>query len=112
MKVELNFKTHWCTVTKELSDPRFTRGGWSCGAESTFLYHVKRELQRMGYDVIKKRMWKDGNLVDDTQQYVRSRNIDCPDAFAIYNDAYAIFDLGERFNERESIDLPILMLNE
>jgi len=96
MKVYLDFKRGTCKVTKEESDPRFTNGGWS-SAESTLLYHIKKELIEQGYDVIKKRMWKDGHLVSEKQQYVRNKKY----TFAIYNGAYAVYDLGEYFNKIE-----------
>lgn len=98
MKVKLNFDNHVCEVTKEDGDPRFHRRGWS-GAESTFLYHVKQELIKQGYDVIKKRMWKDGHLVDDTMEYIRSRDLTSTNWIMIYNSDYAIRDAGETFNE-------------
>ena len=71
MKIEL--EQFYCRVIKEDDDPYFHRGGYA-NAESTFLYHVLQGLKRMGYDVIKKRMWKDGHLVDDTQQYICPRS--------------------------------------
>ena len=55
-----------CIVERTTDDPNFY-------AESHFLYHVKLQLIEQGYDLIKKRMWKDGHLVDDRQQYIRSR---------------------------------------
>lgn len=54
----------------------------SSKGESLLLYHVKTMLLRMGYDVIKKRMWKDGHLVDDSRQYVRTRG-DVPYGFYV-----------------------------
>lgn len=98
MKIVLNFGKGRCFVTREDSDPRFSNGGYA-DAESTLLYHVKKELVKMGYDVIKKRMWKDGNMVDDSQQYVRSRNLKDPTAFAVYNDCYATSNAGLDFNK-------------
>lgn len=41
--------------------------------ESHLMYMIKNELIKMGLDVIKKRMWKDGHLVDNEQQYIRDR---------------------------------------
>ena len=94
MKVEIN-KINWeVIVTKEKGDPVFSRSNWS-DAESTFLYHVKQELQNQGFDCIKKRMWKDGHLVDDNQQYIRDRKC----RWYIWNGCWAIWDAGERFNE-------------
>ena len=54
-------------------------------------------------------MWKDGHMVDDTQQYIRDRKA----TWAIFNDCYAIFDLGEKFNSLktgECLMLPIISL--
>ena len=50
--------------------------------ESNLLHQVKKHLIKMGYDVIKKRMYKDGHLMgDDETQYIRDRNW----KFAIYD---------------------------
>src|SRR5512135_2206665 len=87
-------------VTKEEGDPVFKRSGWAL-AESTFLYHVLQELKKMGYDCIKKRMWKDGHMVDDTQQYIRDRKC----RYGFYNAFYAIFDAGEQFNQEGVVNL-------
>jgi hypothetical protein len=97
MKVQIKGKE--CIVTRESSDRRFTRGSWS-DAESSFLYNVKKELIKQGYDVIKKRMWHDGHLTDDTHQYIRTRKPSGNPLKDIYvvNDSYAVYDAGERFN--------------
>jgi hypothetical protein len=83
-------------VKKEKGDPIFHRSGWA-DAESTFLYHVKQELEKQGFDCIKKRMWKDGHMVDDEQQYIRDRTPDYK--WAIYNDCWTVHDAGMEFNE-------------
>jgi len=88
------------TVKKEQDDPIFRWSGWS-DPESKFLYRVKLELQKQGYDCIKKRMWKDGHMVDDRQQYIRDRK----DNWYIYNGNWSIYDAGEEFNERGVIYL-------
>jgi len=106
MKVKLDFDKHVCEVTKEKGDPRFYSGSWG-DAESRFLYHVKQQLVKQGCDVIKKRMWKDGHLVDDSQQYIRSRNINSDDVLMIYNSNYAIVDAGEEFNKSGFYNLTI-----
>ena len=98
MKVVLNFMDNKCVVTKEPDDKKYSRSGYT-PAESTFLYHVKKELLEQGFDVIKKRMWKDGHMVDDTQQYIRTHNTKQNEYFCVFNNYYAIFDAGERFNE-------------
>jgi len=101
MIVFLDLEKNICTVTKESGDKKFYRSEWAL-AESGFLHQVKLALIEQGFDVIKKRMWKDGNLVDDIQQYVRTRKWTSKDAsneWAIYNSNWAIYDLGEQFNE-------------
>lgn len=94
-----------CIVTKEEGDPTFRSGGWST-AESTFLYHVKKVLQE-NHDVIKKRMWKDGHLVDEDQQYIRTRAKKNP-SFAIWNNMYAVYDAGIEFNECGEVTLFVI----
>lgn len=94
MLIDINRINHIVTVTKEKGDPIFKRTEWAL-AESTFLYHIKKKLQAVGYDCIKKRMWKDGHIVDDNQQYIRDRKYE----WCIYNDTWAIYDAGEKFNE-------------
>ena len=106
MKVEI--KGYECICTRELSDRRFTKGSWS-DAESNFLYNVKKELIKQGYDVIKKRMCKDGHLTDDTHQYIRTRKPSGNPLKDIYvvNDSYAIYDAGERFNTDGVVSLTV-----
>jgi hypothetical protein len=96
MKVTVEKERGLVCVTKEKGDPIFRNTGWS-DAESTFLYHVKKELESRGYDCIKKRMWKDGHMVDDTQQYIRDRSPDYK--WCIYNDCWTVHDAGMEFNE-------------
>ena len=111
MIVDLDLEKHCCTVKREDGDPTFRSSGWTL-AESTFLYHVKKALQAQGHDVIKKRMWRDGHLVDDTQQYIRTRaGLDKPGNFAIYNDAYAVYDAGEYFNQRGVVYLDVVTVD-
>lgn len=100
MKVTLDKEKGKVWVLRETGDPTFKRSGWA-DAESTFLHHVKQELIKQGYDCIKKRMWKDGHLVDDTQQYIRDRKA----TWCIRNNFYAVYDAGERFNEYGTIEL-------
>ena len=70
--------------------------------ESTFLYHIKNELIENGYDVIKKRMWKDGHMMgDDTTQYIRDRNC----KFAIYDGEWMIRSLYDDYNESGQVTL-------
>ena len=103
MIVTLDFKNNVCKVVRESDDPHFKNGGWTL-PESTFLYHVKKELIKQGYDLIKKRMWHDGHMVDDTQQYLRTRSgLSKSHEFAIYNSQYALYDAGIEFNHNGKV---------
>ena len=73
-------------------------GGPKIYSESAFWHAVKQELQRQGYDVIKKLMWKDGHLKDDNEYYVRSRKY-LPDSFMIFQDDYAIRVAYDDYNK-------------
>ena len=91
MKVELG-KYH-CTVVREEGDPKIYN-------ESLLLYKVKQELIKQGYDVIKKRMWKDGHLYgDETLQYIRTRSYKDGKFFQIYDNEYAIRPMVRDYNE-------------
>ena len=111
MIVTLNLDNHFCKVEKEEGDPHFSNSGWTY-AESIFLYHVKRELIKQGHDVIKKRMWKDGHMTDDTNQYIRSRNVKDPEAFYVYNSNCAIWDAGIKFNDTGMVLLYAEKIND
>lgn len=98
MKAE--FQGGSCVVTKEKGDPRFKD-------ESHFLHHLKKLLNSPAggaMDLIKKRMWKDGHLVDDLQQYLRSRKIR-PGAVAIWSSFWSIEDASARFNRNGEVTL-------
>lgn len=100
MLININRVNHIVTVEKQEGDPYFKHTDWAL-AESTFLYHVKKQLQNAGYDCIKKRMWKDGHLVDEQQQYIRDRKGE----WCIYNHLWAMLDAGIEFNERGTVYL-------
>ena len=76
--MKLEFKNNkdgspYClVVTKEPGDkiPCISLEG---RGESTLLHHIKKILNDRGYDLIKKRMWKDGHMVDNMKQYLRTR---------------------------------------
>lgn len=106
MKVEIKGNT--CIVTKEPNDRRFSRGSWS-DAESNFLYQVKKELIKQGYDVIKKRMHKDGHLTDNYRQYIRTRKPSGNPKKDIYvvNEDYCYYDAGEEFNKEGKVSLTV-----
>ncbi len=64
--MELVIKKTTIDVIREDGDPKLY-------TDSLLLYKVKQKLNSMGFDFIKKRMWKDGHMVDDDQQYLRDR---------------------------------------
>lgn len=78
MKITLNYERGECLVVREEGDPRPSgiKGG---KGESYLLHLIKKALNGMAdpegrrFDFIKKRMWKDGHLVNDFQQYLRER---------------------------------------
>ena len=95
MEVELN--DTYCKVIREPGDPKIY-------SESTLLYKVKRELIKQGYDVIKKRMWKDGHLFgSDTTQYIRSRRTTNKPFLMIYDESYQLRLSYEDYNKGELI---------
>jgi hypothetical protein len=110
MKVVLT--EHECIVTREKGDPKMRAAGWDApgyytGPESLLLYHVNKALIAQGHDVIKKRMWKDGHLVDETTQYVRTRNAKAEHGIMVWNGNHQIYDAGERFNEDGAVTLHV-----
>jgi len=108
MKVELNLEEGYCKVTKEDGDKYISTSGYSRQKETTLLYRIKKELIKQGYDMIQKRMWRDGHMVDDHQNYIRTRcSIDDDNWFGIYNGSWQIFDAGERYNQDGEITLAV-----
>ncbi len=105
--MRVTLKRHVCEVEQDPSDPPFRPSGWA-SAESTFPYHVKQTLNAQGGDFIKKRMSRDGHMVDDRQQYLRSRDTrPGREVLAIYSGFYAIEDAGERFNRTGKVTLVV-----
>jgi hypothetical protein len=62
-------------------------------------YKIKGILNEQGYGpLIKKRMWKDGHLVDVERQYLVTRNRKGGN-FCIYDHLYATRDAREEYNK-------------
>ena len=102
----VEIKNYVCIVTREEGDPKFY--GVANGAgESTLLHHVKKKLNDQGYSLIKKRMYKDGHLVDDMQQYLRTQKPsgDPDKDIYIYNNQWAINGAEEAFNKQGKVEL-------
>ena len=96
--MKLVFETNCLRVIKEKGDPKYY-GTRMAQGESLLLYAIKKAMAKLGYDVIKKRMWKDGHLVDDLQQYIRTKD----GKTAWYNDHWAICGLNDDFNDGEAV---------
>lgn len=110
MKITLNIDPNTgdgtCLVEREPGDRRYRRGGFGGTAESHFLHHVKQALVKQGYDVIKKRMHRDGHMVDEFQQYLRERTVrKGKRCLTLRNGSWALYDAGERFNEDGRVEL-------
>jgi hypothetical protein len=99
MKIKLEGST--LTVTREESDKKYY--GMVNGKGEHNLFHaIKNELNKQGYDLIKKLMWKDGHLVDDMQPYLRTRKKGAGKAdICIYSGFWALRGANEDFNNGE-----------
>jgi hypothetical protein len=101
MKTE--FKGGVLIVTREDTDKKYSGTHLGKG-ESNLLYDLKKLLNSQGYDLIKKRMWKDGHMVDDIQQYLRTRKKGAGKAdIQIYNPNWNIKGANDYFNEGEVV---------
>lgn len=92
MQVILNFEKHSCIVRKEDRD-------FKIYSDSLLLHRVKKELYKQGHNVIKKRMWKDGHLVSDSEHYIRERKGE----FCIWWPNYAVEFAFKDFNKGQVI---------
>ena len=98
MKIE--FERNRLHVYRESKDSKYY-GVRNAAGESRLLYAIKNQLNKNGWDLIKKRMNKDGHLVSDLQQYLRTKkpsgnyNTD----IYIFNDYWQIRGIEEDFNK-------------
>ena len=91
-----------CVVEEQEGDPKFYK-------ETAFFHALKKSLIELGYDVIKKRMWKDGHLVDDLQFYIRTRKKKPDrDSFCIYQSDFMIRQIFEPWNEEGKVKLWVM----
>lgn len=90
-------KRGYVTVAREAGD--------KIKDESHLLYQVKKILLERGLDVIKKRMWKDGHMVADYCQYIRSRDWKNKSGFMLWDDQYAIRNLARDFRKDGKVSL-------
>jgi hypothetical protein len=100
-----------CCVYREDSDPSFrsTRSapGWY-GAESRLLHHIQKALNQRGYDLLKKRTWKDGHMVGtEYTQYLRSRDPKSIPTLCIYHANQAVEIAAEMFHKIGLVELAV-----
>lgn len=95
MKVTLGNLT--CKVERE-DGPRIYK-------DSTLMTHVRRELQRQGYDVIMKDLSKEpGNLLSDGCYGVLARDR----SFVVYDPNYCIDYAYKAYNHRGEVTLSVI----
>ena len=96
-----------CYVYREPGDPVFrpnrSKHSWSppgwYGAESRLLHNVQKILNGRGYDLLKKRMWRDGHMFGcEHSQYLRSRNLKGVPSLYVYHADYALEVAAESYN--------------
>ena len=90
------FNGNQLVVKKLIEDKRFHK-------ESTVWYHIKEELNKQGYDFIKKEMAKDGHMVDDGEYYIRSRD----KSIRIYQNNYATESIVDKYNSCKAFHLTV-----
>lgn len=107
--MKLEMREHSIVVIKEHGDPRCS-GVVNAAGESKLLHLIKQKLNSQGYDLIKKRMWKDGHMVDDMQQYLRTRSPsgDPSKDLYIYNGQWAIDGAEADFNRTGRVVLRVV----
>ena len=90
------FNGNQLVVKKLIEDKRLYK-------ESTVWYHIKEELNKQGYDFIKKEMAKDGHMVDDGEYYIRSRD----KSIRIYQNDYATESIVDKYNSCKAFHLTV-----
>ena len=70
--MRIEFHESHILIYREKNDKAYY-GVKNAAGESALFYAIKKQLNAQGYDLIKKRMCKDGHLVDSMQQYLRTR---------------------------------------
>ena len=100
MKIEFVNGRGYATIIREKEDAKIY-------SDSALWHKIKKQLIVMGYDVIKKLMHKDGNMVDSSQHYVRTKNYFTGkgSGFALHFGNYMIYPMYEDWNDKGSICL-------
>ena len=93
-------------ITREKSDPKVKKSQWCLDTLSPILYALAKRLNAAGCDLIKKRMAKDGHMVDDLQHYLRARKPTSkgPHVYITDND-WNIRDIAKDYNACNEVEL-------
>lgn len=77
--------------------------------DSAYFHHIKKALneQNPKNNVIKKRMYKDGHMVSDDQQYIRTRNLKSPESFCVFWNRHAIAPFYKELNDNGEVVLSV-----
>ena len=106
-----------CYVYREPDDPKFrpnrSKCSWSSpgwhGAESRLMYNVQKFLNVRGYDLLKKRMWRDGHMFGGEEtQYVRSRDLKSVPSMYVYHANAALEVAAESYNVLGRVELDVV----
>jgi hypothetical protein len=106
-----------CYVYREPGDPVLrpnrSKDSWSppgwYAAESRLLYNVQKILNGRGYDLLKKRMWRDGHMFGcEHSQYLRSRNVQSSPSLYVYHADSSLEVAAERFNVLGRVRLDVV----
>jgi hypothetical protein len=107
----------YCYVYREPADAKFlpnrSRSSWSApgcyAAESRLLYNVQKILNGRGYDLLKKRMWRDGHMFGcEHSQYLRTRNFKGVPSLYVYHADYALEVAAESYNVLGRVRLDVV----
>jgi len=102
--VKAQFTKSTVTLIREEGDPKFY-GVKNAAGESRLFYHAVKFLNVHGFDLIKKRAWKDGHLVDTLQQYIRARKPGNGPSIYLSNHQFAIAGAEEDWNQKGCVTL-------
>lgn len=98
--MEIVFKDSHILVLRDVDDKAYY-GIQNAAGESALLYAIKQHLNKQGYSLIKKRMHKDGHLVSEMQQYLRTCKPtgDPNKDIYIYNGSWQIEGAEQAYNQ-------------
>lgn len=107
----------YCYAYRQPGDPVLrpnkSRTSWSppgwYAAESRLLHHVQKILNRRGYGLLKRRMWRDGHLFGtEHTQYLRSRHLKAVPSLYVYHADSALEVAAEDYNVLGRAELDVV----